>query len=316
MMNFDDQSIGSDGDGGAGEWRHLVALAGAVAWINHDGQVAETLDGRHNAEIERVASVIREGAHSALAQDYVVASLAHDVLGGHEKFFERRRDAALQEDRLAGASGELEQREILHVAGASLDDIGVLVDQVERFVIDGFGDDEQSEAFADFGHDLQTFFAQSLKRIRRSARLIGSAAEELGSGAGDALGDFKRLIASLDSARAGDDGQVGASDGDRRTFQVRICKFDDGVVGLGVATDQFVGFGDADDFLHAGHFFQCPGFDLALIASDADGGALRARHGVGAVSERFDLLANGADLLFGGLRLHDYQHMEYSELLS
>jgi hypothetical protein len=30
---------------------------------------------------------------------------------------------------------------------------------------------------------------------------------------------------------------------------------------------------------------------------------------VGAVSERFDFLANGADLLFGGLRLHDYEHM-------
>ena len=79
-----------------------------------------------------------------------------------------------------------------------------------------------------------------------------------------------------------------------------------GVVGLGVATDQLVGFGDADDFLHAGHFVQRPGFDLALIAGDADGGALRAGHGVGAVSKRFDFLANGAYLLFGGLRLHDY----------
>ena len=51
-----------------------------------------------------------------------------------------------------------------------------------------------------------------------------------------------------------------------------------------------------------------PGFDLALVAGDADGGALRAGHGVGAVSERFDFLADGADLLFGGLRLHDNEH--------
>jgi hypothetical protein len=37
---------------------------------------------------------------------------------------------------------------------------------------------------------------------------------------------------------------------------------------------------------------------------------------VGAVSERFDLVANGADLLFGGLRLHDYEHSEYPESIS
>jgi hypothetical protein len=30
---------------------------------------------------------------------------------------------------------------------------------------------------------------------------------------------------------------------------------------------------------------------------------------VSAISKRFDFLANGADLLFRGLRLHDYEHM-------
>src|SRR6266403_1570506 len=221
-MNLDYQAIGSNGDGGAGQWRHFVALAGAVAGINDDGQMAETLDGRHDAEIERVAGVIGEGAHSALAENYVVVALAHDVLGGHEKFFERCRDAALQEDGLAGASGALEQREVLHVASADLDDVGVLVDEVERFVIDGFGDDEQSEAVANFGHDLQTFFAQSLKRIRRGAGLVSASAKELSSGTGNPLGGFKCLIASLDPARSGDNGEVGASDGNGRTFQVRI----------------------------------------------------------------------------------------------
>ena len=165
------------------------------------------------AKIERVAGVIGEGAHTALAEDDVVIALAHNVLGGHQEFFQRRRDAALQQDGLAGASGALEQREILHVAGANLDDVGILLDQVERFVIHRFGDDEQAEALANFGHDLQPFFAQSLKRIRRGAGLVGAAAEELGSGASDALGDDECLFAALDAARAGDDGQAGASDG-------------------------------------------------------------------------------------------------------
>ncbi len=175
-----------------------------------------------DAEIERVAGVVGEGPHSALAEDYVVVALAHDVLGRHEKFFERGGDAALQEDGPAGSSGALEQREVLHVSGADLDDISVLIDQIERFVIDGFGDDEQSEAVTDFGHDLEAFFSQSLKRIRRGTGFVSAAAEELGSGTSDALGGFKCLIASLNAAGAGDNGQVGASNGYGRTFQVRI----------------------------------------------------------------------------------------------
>ena len=71
-----------------------------------------------------------------------------------------------------------------------------------------------------------------------------------------------------------------------------------------VAADQFVRLADADQFLHARHLFQRAGLDFAMVSGDADGGALRARHGVGAVSQFLDLLANGADLLFRGLRLH------------
>jgi hypothetical protein len=145
VVHFHDQAVGSDGDRGARQRRDFVALAGAVAGIDDDGQMAQALDGGHDAEVERVAGVIGESAHSALAEDDVVVALAHDVFGGHEKFFERGGDAALQEHRLAGASGALEQRKILHVARADLDHVGILIDQIERFVVDGFGHDEQAE---------------------------------------------------------------------------------------------------------------------------------------------------------------------------
>ena len=62
---------------------------------------------------------------------------------------------------------------------------------------------------------------------------------------------------------------------------------------------------DLDDFLHARHLFERALLDFALVAGDADGGALRARHGVRAISQLLNFLANGAHLLFGGLRLHD-----------
>ena len=82
-------------------------------------------------------------------------------------------------------------------------------------------------------------------------------------------------------------------------------KADDGVLFFHVAADQFVGLADPDDFLHARHLFERALLDFALVAGDADGGALRARHGMGAVAECFDFLANGAHLLFRGMRLHD-----------
>src|SRR5229473_496453 len=68
------------------------------------------------------------------------------------------------------------------------------------------------------------------------------------------------------------------------------------------------GLADANQFLYARHLFEGAWFDLALVAGDADGGALRPGHGVGPVAQFFDLLTYGAHLLFRGVRLHNYQH--------
>src|SRR5882724_4830117 len=55
VMDFDEQAIGTNGDGSAGQWENLVALASAVAGIDEDGQVAALLDGGDHGEVERVA---------------------------------------------------------------------------------------------------------------------------------------------------------------------------------------------------------------------------------------------------------------------
>ncbi len=119
------------------------------------------------------------------------------------------------------------------------------------------------------------------------------------SGAAYLLGHRHGLLAVLDGARSGDDGQSGTAE-----CGVRAGKSDDRVFLFDVAADQFVRLADADQFLHARHLVERAGLDLATISGDADGGALRARHGVGPVAQFLDLLANRADLLFGGLRLH------------
>ena len=201
---------------------------------------------------------------------------------------------------LRAASGALQQREILHVARADLDHVGVLLDQVERFVVDRLGDDLHAKLLADVGHDAETVFAQPLKRVGRGAGLVGAAAEKLRPGATDALGHGKCLFAALDGARPGDNGQSRTTD-----RGCRSRKADDRVVFLDVAADQFVGLRDLDDFLHARHFFERALFDFSLVAGDADGGAGGARHGVGAVAQLLDFLADIAHLLIGGVRLHD-----------
>ena len=142
-------------------------------------------------------------------------------------------------------------------------------------------------------------FAQALEGIRRGARFVGAAAKELRSGAAYVLGHRHGLFAIFDGARSGDDGQSGPAEGG-----VRAGKSDDRVFLFDVAADQFVGLADADEFLHARHLVQRARFDFATVSRDADGGALRARHGVGPVAQFLDLLANRADLLFRGLRLH------------
>jgi hypothetical protein len=49
--------------------------------------------------------------------------------------------------------GTLQQRKILHVARPNLDHVRVLFHQIERFVIDRFGNNLHPKLLANLGHD-------------------------------------------------------------------------------------------------------------------------------------------------------------------
>ncbi len=85
-------------------------------------------------------------------------------------------------------------------------------------------------------------------------------------------------------------------------------KADDGVFFFHVAAGEFVGFGDADDFRNAGERFQVAAVDLALIAGDADGGALGSGKGMGTETQLHNVVADRLDLFRRSLRFHDNQH--------
>ena len=76
MMDFDEEAVGADSHGGAGERENFVALAGAVAGIDKDGQVAALFYRGNNSEIEGVAGKIGKGTHAALAEHDVVIAFA------------------------------------------------------------------------------------------------------------------------------------------------------------------------------------------------------------------------------------------------
>ena len=171
-----------------------------------------------------------------------------------------------------------------------------------RFVVDGFGDDAEAVLFADLGENLQAGFAESLKAVWGSARFVGAAAEEAAAGLGDLLGDGHALGFGFHGAGAGDQGDVAAADED---VAARRGDAEDGVFGLGVAADEFVGLADGDALDDAGQRFEDAEIDGAVVAGDADGGASGAGNRVGFEAEAFDALADGADLLLGGVRLHD-----------
>src|SRR5260370_25299456 len=103
---------------------NLVALTRAVAWVDYDRQMAQALNGGNNAQVERVARVIGESSHSALAQDHLVIAFRENIFGGHQEFLERIGHTALQQYWLARAAGAAQQREILHIARADLNAVG------------------------------------------------------------------------------------------------------------------------------------------------------------------------------------------------
>ena len=154
-----------------------------------------------------------------------------------------------------------------------------------------------------FRHNLQRFFAQPLKRIRRSPRLVGAAAVKLCAGHRHLLGNGERLISRLHRARSGDHRHLRAADG-----RIGPGETDDGVLFLHVAADQFIRLRDPDDLRHAGQLFDVPAVDLALVSGDPDSRALRPWQRMGAVPQRLDMVADRLDFLLGCQRLHHDKH--------
>src|SRR4029453_17242708 len=106
-------------------------------------------DRRHRSKIERVTRMLRESPNAALAQDYVVIALCHDVFRREQPFFECCRHSSLQQDRESRSARSPEQRKILHVTSADLNDVAIPFDQIDMSFFERFSDDLQLKRVAD-----------------------------------------------------------------------------------------------------------------------------------------------------------------------
>jgi hypothetical protein len=162
---------------------------------------------------------------------------------------------------------------------------------------------------AHFGEDLQALFTESLKAVRRSTGFVSASAKQPRARLFDPLGNGQTLFLGFHGARAGNQGHMLSANDDVARGRGNA---QDGVFFLGVTADQLVRLADGDTFHDPGQRFENAKINLALVSGNANGGSQGAGNGVGFEAEALDALANGANLLLGGMRLHDDQHERFS----
>src|SRR5947199_4703920 len=74
VVDLYQQAVSAHSNRSARKRNNFVAFAGTMAGINHNRKMAEPLYRGHNAQVERIASVIGKGAYPALAQNYLIVT--------------------------------------------------------------------------------------------------------------------------------------------------------------------------------------------------------------------------------------------------
>ncbi len=96
-----------------------------------------------------------------------------------------------------------------------------------------------------WAEDLEPALAEPAELVGRGPRLVGAAAQDRGAGGSHGAGGLQGLVAGLDRAGTGDDGDGVTADG-------QVAEGDRGLAGLEVPAGELELLGDADDLLDAG----------------------------------------------------------------
>ena len=176
------------------------------------GRCVELTQHGNCAEIKRVACARLEGADPSLAQDDLLVADREDVFGCPKPLIDGAGEAALEQDRTVDLAELAQEVEVLHVAGADLQDVNHLRHAPD--LIDGhhLADDRHAGRPAGGGKQFEAVPAESLKCVRRGARLEDAAAENLRAGFAHRPGGGGDLVCRLDRTRAGHDQEATTAD--------------------------------------------------------------------------------------------------------
>ena len=244
-----------------------------MAGIHHHRQVAQPLHRQHGGQVEGIAGVGLVGADAPLAQDHVGVAAGHDVLRAHQPLLDGGGQAALEQDRLAGLAQQAQQVEVLHVAGAHLDAVHLLVENFDIVGAHDFRDDGQSGSSPGFLQQGEALVFQPLEGVGRGAGLERAAPQHRCAGLLDLLGHVGDLLLALHGAGARHHGQLLAA-------HLGIAYLHRGGFRVEHAVGLLEGLGHLHDALHAAEGLNLGGIHLAGIADEAQNGQVGAEHGV------------------------------------
>lgn len=301
-VDFDEEGIGAHGDGAFGHGGDQGGFAGTLAGIDDHGDVGFGFEDGNGGEVEGIAGPGFVSADTAFAEQEAGVVIGEDVFAGEEPFFDLHGHATFHQDGFAGAGGGDEQLEVLGVAGADLEDIGVFGDYFRVVFGEQFSDHGQAGFATGAGEEFEAFFAEALEFVGGGAGFEGAAAEDGGAGFLDCLGGAQELVGAFDRARAGHDMELGAADH-------HLADGDGGIGGVGFAADQFMAFldgGDRFDLGPDGEGFE--GLMGMLVADGANDDAGDAAHDVGTVAELADFAEHGEFVFAGGIGFKDDNH--------
>jgi hypothetical protein len=96
-----------------------------------------------------------------------------------------------------------QQRVVLHVPRADLEDVGVFGHDVDLARLHHLGDDREAGPIARFGKVPKGLDTQALEGVRARPRLERAASQDRGAGRLDRIGGLEQLLTALDRAGSG-----------------------------------------------------------------------------------------------------------------
>ena len=228
------------------------------------------------------------------------------MLGREQQILDGSGNATLQQDRLGLLAELVQQAEVLHVARAHLQNVGIARDQGDLGMVDDFAHHQQAVALGRLTQQDEPLFTGTFGAVRRFAAPEDAGPEGASSGLGRHFRRALQLLAAFHSGRAGQHHHPIAADLDA---PIDGAHAHHRTLGAKAPAGQLVRRCDAMRFLHAIHHFEDRKIGFGPAAHSAKHGVHHAGGAVYIETHVHHAVDNGLDLFVGGAGLHHDYHL-------